>query len=331
MRAVIHERYGPPGLLRVGDLPDPQPGPGELLVRVARSSVNRTDAGFLRGKPFVVRFYCGLPRPRRPVLGCEFAGTVAALGPGVEDFALGDRVFGYDDRGGGHAELKVIGATKALARIPDGITFDQAAAGTEAAHYALANLRAANVRLGTRILVHGATGGIGSAAVQLARHAGATIVATSTTRYVELVRSLGADRVIDHETEDFTRCGETFDVVFDAVGKSTFGACRGLLRPGGLYLATDLGPGAQNPLLALLSPLLRITGRRRVLFPLPSDDAGAVAFLAERLGAGDFVPVIDRSYPLDEVAEAFRYVETGQKTGNVVIRVSGPDPAEGGT
>lgn len=321
MRAVIHERYGPPESLRIAEVPDPSPAAGEVLVRLAFGSVNRTDCGFLRGKPFMVRFFSGVPRPRHAVLGCEFAGTVVALGPGVDGFAVGDRIFGYDDSGGGHAELKVVGADKAVALIPDGITFEQAAAGTEAAHYALANLRSAKVGPGTRLLVHGATGGIGSAAVQLARHAGAEVVATSTTRNVDLVRSLGAQRVIDHETEDFTTCGETFDVVFDSVGKSSFGDCRRLLRPGGLYLATDLGHGAQNPLLALLSPLLRIAGRRRVLFPLPSDDRGAVAFLAARLAAGDFVPVIDRTYPLDEIVEAFRYVETGQKTGNVLIRI----------
>jgi NADPH:quinone reductase-like Zn-dependent oxidoreductase len=321
VRAAIHDHYGPPESLRIGELPDPVAGPCQILVRVAVGSVNRTDCGFLRGTPFVVRFFSGFPRPRGRVLGCEFAGTVAALGPGVDRFTVGDRVFGYDDSGGGHAEYTLVAEDASMELIPDGITFEQAAAGTEASHYALANLRAANVGSGTRILIHGATGGIGSAAVQLAVHAGAEVVATSTTRHVDLVRSLGADRVIDHETEDFTRCGETFDVVFDAVGKSSFGACRRLLQPRGLYLATDLGRGGQNPLLALLSPLLRVAGRRRVLLPLPHDDREAVAFLTARLAAGDFVPVIDRTFALADVTEAFRYVETGQKLGNVLLQV----------
>jgi NADPH:quinone reductase-like Zn-dependent oxidoreductase len=322
VKAAVHTRYGPPEVLHVEEVPTPRPGPGELLVAVRCSSVNRTDCGFLRARPFITRFFSGLFGPRHVSLGCEFAGRVAAVGPGVTRFAVGDAVFGFDDgRWGGHAEYKVIAEDRPVARIPDGITDEQAAAATEGAHYALCYLRATGITAGTRVLVHGATGAIGSAAVQLFKHAGAHVVATSTTRNVALVASLGADRVIDHEREDFTRCGETFDVVFDAVGKSSFGACRRLLAARGIYVSTELGPWGQNPLLGLLGPLFRLARARRVMFPLPTCSQEDIELLRDLLARGELRPVIDRTYRLDEIREAFTYVETGQKTGNVVVRI----------
>jgi NADPH:quinone reductase-like Zn-dependent oxidoreductase len=284
--------------------------------------VNRTDDGFLRASPFVTRFWSGLRRPRHAALGCEFAGVVDAVGQGVTRFAVGDRVFGFDDaRWGGHAEFKVIGQDKAVAAVPAGVSDEQAAAATEGAHYALGHIRATRVRPGHRVLVHGATGAIGSAAVQLLRHAGASVVATSNTRNVGLVASFGADRVIDWEQEDFTSCGERFQVVFDAVGKSSFRACKPLLEDGGIYLSTELGPKGQNPVLGALSPLFARANAKRVLFPIPTCDQAMIEFLRDRLADGSFVPVIDSVRPFGDVAEAFRYVHTGRKTGNVVLRV----------
>ena len=319
MRAAVHRRYGPPSVLRVEEVPRPEPGPDEVLVEVMCSSVNRTDAGFLRAKPFVVRFFGGLRRPRHLALGCEFAGAVAAVGSDVSRFAVGDRVFGFDDSGwGGHAEYKVIAERKAVAAIPDGVSVEQAAAATEGAHYALVDLRAARVGRGTRLFVHGAV----SAAVQLGRYLGAHVVATSTSRVIDVVSALGPDRVIDHERSDFTADDEQFDVVFDAVGKSSFAACRRLLVPGGVYMSTELGPKGQNPLLALAGPLGKLVGARRVLFPIPTCTQDDIEFLGHRLTDGDFAPVIDRTYPLDQIVEAFEYVETGQKLGNVVVQVA---------
>jgi len=323
VKAAVHRRYGPPELVKVRAVDEPRPGPHELLIRIRCSSVNRTDVGFLRGKPFLTRFFSGLVRPRHTALGCEFAGVVEAVEDSVSRFAVGDRVFGYDDsRWGGHAEYKVIAHDAAVATVPADITDEQAAASTEGAHYALMVLRAAGVRAGSRVLVHGATGAIGSAAVQLLKDAGAYVVATSNTRHVSLVASLGPDRVIDWEREEFTACGEHFDVVFDAVGKSSFGACRRLLVRRGIYVSTDLGPMAQNPFLALVGPVIERAGARRVLFPIPSYDQAMIEFLRDRLASGAFSPLIDRVYPLDEIVAAFEYVETGQKIGNVVIRVS---------
>lgn len=183
----------------------------------------------------------------------------------------------------------------------------------------MCDIRAAGIQKGQKVLIYGATGAIGSAAVQIVKHIGAYVTAVCGTENVSLVRSLGADKVVDFEKEDFTKDDQLYDVVFDAVGKSTFGKCKPLLRPGGIYLSTDLGPGAQNPFLALITPIF---GKKRVLFPLPTINKSDVEFIKTLLESGEFKPIIDRCYPLDRVADAFRYVETGQKKGNVVIEVA---------
>lgn len=320
MKAVVQTRYGAPDVLEIRQVPTPVPLDDELLVHVYCSGVNRTDCGFLRAEPFVTRLFSGLVRPKHTSLGCEFAGKVVAVGNAVKKFQVGDAVFGFDDAAfGGHAEYKRIAESAAVAKVPSGITFEQAAASAEGAHYALIYVRASKVGPGSRVLVHGATGAIGSAAVQLLKHVGAEVTATSTTRNIELIASLGADRVIDHERSNFRDCGQTFDLVFDAVGKSSFGECKGLLVPGGAYVSTELGPGGQNPLLALLGPLAKVLGAKRVLFPMAFANQEQLEFLSHLLAGGQFKPVIDRCYPLEKVRDAFEYVETGQKTGNVVL------------
>lgn len=322
MKAAVNKTYGTPDVIRLTDIAKPVPRGNELLVRVHASSVNRTDDGFLRAKPFVTRFFSGLIRPRNQVLGCEFAGEVAEIGPDVTSFAVGDRVFGFDDaRWGGHGEYKLIKETKSVVTIPANISYEQAAASTEGTHYALGYVQVIQKLGANRVLVHGATGAIGSAAVQLLKHAGLHVVATSTTKNVKLVSGLGADKVVDWQTQDFTVCGEVFDVVFDAVGKSSFKQCKPLLKKGGVYIATELGPYGQNPWLGLASPLYKLLGAKRVLFPLPQNNKQLIEFIAARLQDGTLTPVIDRTYPLDQIADAYRYVETGQKTGNVVITI----------
>ena len=323
MKAAVHTRYGPPDVVRVVDVPTPIAEDNEVLVKVHATTVNRTDCGFRGAKPFFIRGFTGLRRPRVTILGNEFAGKIEAIGPGVTSFAVGDRVFGYDDTAfGAHAQYLTIREDASLARIPANLTYAQAAPATEGSHYALAMIRKAKIRGGQRVLVNGATGAIGSAAVQLLASRGVHVTAVCDTAHLELVRGLGAERVIDRTAEDFTQDDQTFDVVIDAVGKSSFGRCRRLLEPRGAYLSTDLGPYSQNPFLALVTPLLP---GRSVLFPLPRHDQAMINDFKDLMESGLFRPVIDRSYPLAEIVEAYQYVETGQKIGSVVITVDHGD------
>lgn len=319
MRAAVQTRYGPPDVVRVVDVPTPVAKDHEVLVKVHATTVNRTDCGFRAARPFFVRAFSGLLRPRVKILGNEFAGQIEAVGPAVTAFAVGDRVFGYDDTAfGAHAQYLTIRDDASLARIPAGLTYVQAAPATEGSHYALANIEKARIREGQRVLVIGATGAIGSAAVQLLAGRGVHVTAVCDTAHLDLVKGLGAERVIDRSAEDFTADDQRYDVVFDAVGKSSFGRCRRLLEPRGVYLSTELGPRAQNPFLALVTPLLP---GRSVLFGFPRHDQEMIDHFAQLMESGQFRPVIDRSYPLAEIAEAYRYVETGQKVGSVVITV----------
>jgi len=319
MKAAVHTRYGPPDVVRILEVDKPAAKDNEVLVKVHATTVNRTDSGLRAAKPFINRFFTGLRRPRVTVLGNEFAGQVEATGRGVRSFAVGDRVFGYNGtRFGAHAEYLAMPEDGSLATMPAKVTYEEAAPSTEGSHYALSLIRKAKIRSGQDVLVNGATGAIGSAAVQLLKGLGAEVTAVCGTEHVELVRGLGADRVIDCTAEDFTRDTQTYDVVLDAVGKSSFGRCKRLLKPGGIYLSSDLGPLSQNPILALITPLLR---GKKVMFPIPRDNQEMVRYFRELLESGEFKPLIDRRYRLDEIVEAYRYVETGQKVGNVVISV----------
>jgi NADPH:quinone reductase-like Zn-dependent oxidoreductase len=319
MKAAVHTRYGPPEVVRISEVERPAAKDNEVLVRVHATTVNRTDCGFRAAKPFIVRFFSGLIRPRVTVLGTEFAGEIEAVGSGVTSFEVGDRVFGYSEGPfGAHAEYMVIPEDGLLATMPANMTYEEAAPSTEGSHYALSFIEKAKIRSGQDVLVNGATGAIGSAAVQLLKSLGADVTATCATENVELVRGLGADRVIDFTAEDFTKDRQTYDVVLDAVGKSSFGRCRRLLKPGGTYLSSDLGPLSQNPILALITPLF---GGKKVMFPISQHHQEMVWHFKELIESGEFTPLIDRRYPLDQIVEAYRYVETGQKIGNVVISV----------
>lgn len=319
MRAAVRTRYGPPEVVRIAEVPEPTAGEHDVLVRVHATTVNRTDRGVRAAEPWFVRFFFGLVRPKVGILGTDFAGEVVAVGGRVSTFAVGDRVFGFsEDRFGAHAELLACPADGAIATIPDGVGYEDAAASIEGAHYARTLVRKAGVGSGHRVLVNGATGAIGSAAVQLSKALGADVTAVCEGRHAELVRGLGADRVIDRTTEDFTRRDERYHAVIDAVGKSSFGRCRRLLEPRGIYVSTELGPLSLNPLLSLVTPLF---GGRRASLPVRKHSQDEMREQAELIAAGSFRAVIDRRYAFEEIVEAHRYVDTGQKVGNVVIRV----------
>jgi NADPH:quinone reductase-like Zn-dependent oxidoreductase len=320
MKAAVRVRYGPPEVVRIADVDKPAIKDGEVLVKVHAATVNRTDCGLRAGKPFIVRFFAGLIRPRAKVLGSEFAGVVEAVGGGVTSFEAGDRVFGFSEGlFGAHAECLSMPGDGPLAIMPTNVTFEEAAPSTEGSRYARSFIKAAKVLSGQDVLVYGATGAIGSAAVQLLKCLGATVTAVCDRGNMELVTALGADRVIDYTAGDFTKDQQAYDMVLDAVGKTSFSRCKQLLKPRGIYLSSDLGPLSQNPVLALITSL---SGGKKVMFPIPGKhDQEEVKNIKELIESGAFEPVIDRTYPLDQIVEAYRYVETGQKIGNVVLSV----------
>jgi NADPH:quinone reductase-like Zn-dependent oxidoreductase len=323
MKAAVRTRYGPPEVVEIREVERPIPKDDEVLVRIHATTVNRTDCGIRAAKPWILRLLLGLRKPRREVIGTEFAGIVEAVGRDVRSIKVDDRVFGYDERWfGAHAEYKTMRADGALALIPPNMRYEEVAPGTEGSHYSLGFIRKAKIQPGHDVLVNGATGAIGSAAVQLLNELGANVTAVCGTEHVELVRGLGAARVIDYTTEDFTRREGSYDVVLDAVGKSSFGRCKPLLKPKGIYLSSELGPWGQNPLLALIAPLVR---GKKVLFPFPRYDQQMIRYLGDLIGSGAFKPVIDRVYPLERIVEAYRFAETGQKVGNVVISLQPSD------
>lgn len=324
MRSAFRPTYGGPELLQIIDVADPTPRPGELLVRVAAATVNRTDCGGLWGAPYIYRFFAGWPWPRHIATGCDFAGTVVAVGEGVKSFVVGDRVMGFDDHiVGSHAELVCVPSEGNVIAIPPGIDFDDAAASLEGVHYARNFLNKVKLAPDARVLVYGATGAIGSAALAVLIDLGIEVVAVCGTAHVDLVANMGGERgpirVVDYQRASFVDQlhGERFDLVFDAVGKSSFGACRPLLTRRGDYISSELGPGGQNIPLSLLTPWLPGPSVR---FPLPTDIPKSLALSARLLAAGTLRPLMDRRVPLDDLAEAFRYVASGQKLGNVVLR-----------
>lgn len=319
MKAIVHKKYGPPEVAKLMEVEKPIPKDNEVLIKVYSSTVNRTDSGFRSAEYFVSRFWSGLLKPKYTILGCEFAGVVEEIGNNVSVYKVGDSVFGFNDKTfGGHAEYLTIAENSGITTIPAGMSFDEAAALTEGGHYALVDIKAAKIKEGQNVLVYGATGAIGSAAVQILKHFGATVTAVCNTKNVELIKSLGADSVIDYETEDFTLTKTKFHFIFDAVGKSSFGTCKPLLTDKGIYISTELGKNSQNLFYALTTSIL---GGKKVLFPIPSISKEDVIFLKELAEKKEYKPVIDRYYNLDQIVEAYKYVESGMKTGNVILKI----------
>jgi len=326
MRAVVYDRYGPPDVLRLEDVARPVPGEDEVLVKIHAAAVTRADCATREANrrsgllvTLISRLISGIRRPRQRILGSELAGEVEAVGAAVRGFAVGDHVFGSTGfRFGAHAEFICIREKARIAHKPAGMSFEEAAAVCDGGLNALWCLRLADLGKGQKILIYGASGAIGTAGVQLAKYFDADLTAVCSTKNLELMRSLGADRVIDYTQEDFTKNGQTYDVIFDAVGKHSFRRCKGSLKPRGKYLATD---GLWNLILALWTSRF---GDKKVMFSIPPRYTQQdVLFLKELIEAGKYRAVIDRSYPLQDVVEAARYVETEQKTGNVVLTVGG--------
>ena len=317
MRAVVFDRYGPPEVLRLEDVERPIPKGDEVLVKIHASTVTRSDTGLRSAEYFFARFVTGLRRPKQRILGWELAGKVETVGAAVTEFEVGDRVFGIGP--GSNADFVCARESGALAHMPADMAFDEAAAVCDGACTALSFLRQTKLRKGQKILIYGASGSIGTASVQLAKHLGAEVTAICDTKSVEVVRSLGADSVVDYLQEDFTKNGDTYDVILDAVGKHSFRQCRGSLKPGGMYLTAGSSGSIWQVLILVL--LTRWVGKKKVKLGIARYEKGDVLFLKELIEAGNYRAVIDRRYPLEDVVEATRYVETQQKTGNVVLTI----------
>ncbi len=322
MRAIVYTKYGPPDVLQLKEVKKPVPKDNEVLIKIHATTVNRTDCGFRKPEyPLIIRLVNGVFRPKRTVLGTELAGEIEEIGKNVKTFKKGDQVFGLSiPNFGTHAEYICLPESASIAIKPVNISYEEAAAVCDGAYLAMSHIRKIDFKNVPKILINGASGSIGSAALQLAKYYGAEITAVCNTGSLELIKSLGADTAIDYTKGDFTKIDQMYDVIIDAVGKSSFFRCKKLLKQGGMYFSTDLGFLYQNIFLALLTPII---GGKKVKLPIPKDSKEDIILFKELLEAGKYKPVIDRHYPLEQIVEATRYVETGQKTGNVVITVYG--------
>ena len=323
MQATIYKRYGTPEKLRLSDIERPSPADDEILVKVLATTVNRNDCALIRAKPFFMRVVTGLFRPKLQTPGTEFSGIVEAAGKNVVSFSKGDQVFGFNDSGSGAQAEYLLTTQDFVVRKPENNSFQQAAASSEGAHYAYNFINKVNLQKGQNVLVNGSSGAIGSAAVQLLKYYGAKVTAVCSTRNIDLVKSLGADRIIDYTLSDFTDDRDSYDAVFDMVGKSSFFKCIGIMKHGGIYISSDLGFLAQNIYLPLITRIVKpLIGNRKTIFPTPVNIKRSLLLIKDLTETGKFHAVIDSCYSLEQIVDAYHYVEKGHKTGNVVVTVS---------
>ena len=315
MKAAIRRKYGFPNSIDLESIAIPSPKDNEVLVKIHATTVNRTDCANLTAKPFIMRFVLGFLKPRKIILGTDFAGEIISIGKNVDSFQVGDKVFGFNDTGSDSQAEYTITTPQNLFAIPKNINYQQAAASLEGAHYAYSSMHKVKIQAGQNILINGATGAIGSAFLQFLKPYDVKITASADTPNIDLIKSLGADKVYDYTKEDFTTFTDQYDFIFDMVGKSTFGKCKPLLKKQGIYISSELGPYAQN----IFYPIWTAPFSKKVIFPIPYSTQKTIPYISDLLEKGIFKPVIDRTYSLDQISEAYEYVLSGKKTGNVVI------------
>jgi NADPH:quinone reductase-like Zn-dependent oxidoreductase len=326
MKAIVYERYGPPDVLELKEVAKPTPKDNEVLIKTHATTVTSGDwrarsLDMPVGFGLISRLVFGVSRPRRPILGTELAGEVESVGKDVTKFNVGDQVFAFSGAGMGcHAEYKCMPEAGAVVRKPANLTYEEAAALSFGGTTALDFFRRAKLQSGEKVLVNGASGGVGTAAVQLAKHFGAHVTGVCSTANVELVRSLGANHVIDYTKEDFAENGETYDIIVDTVGTAPFSRSKGSLKERGRLL---LILGGLPDILRM--PWVSMTSSKKVIAGPAAERAEDLRFLAKLAEAGAFKPVIDRRYPFEQITEAHRYVDTGRKKGNVVITLEHDD------
>ena len=317
MKASIRKKYCLPNQIKVESIDKPIPNENEVLIKIYATTVNRTDCANLTAKPFIMRFVLGLFKPRKTILGTDFAGELISIGKNVKSFSIGDKVFGFNDTGSESQAEYVTTTVENLFPIPEKIDYKQAAASLEGASYAYSFIHKVNIQSGQNILINGATGGIGSALLQFVRQYDVNITATCNTNNIQLIESLGADNIYDYTKKDFTKENNKYDFIFDAVGKSTFGKCLSLLKEKGVYISSELGPYSQNIFYPLLTSILS----KKVIFPIPYSKQKTIPYICNLLENGKFNPVIDREYAFEDISKAYEYVIKGQKIGNVLIKI----------
>lgn len=322
MKAFVYERYGPPNSLQMRDVKKPEPAFDEVLIKVIATSVNRTDCATIQGVPFFARLVTGFPRPKKKIPGTAFAGEIIEVGKQISAFKPGDLVFGFNDEGAmAHAEF-LCSKINYIQHKPENVTFEQAAVVGEGAHYAYNFINKVALKPGQLVLVNGATGAIGNAAIQLLHHFGTEVIAVCDGQYAELITSIGANRIIDYKSQDFTQLNLAVDYVFDTVGKSSFMKTRGILKHGGVYISSDLGFLAQNIFLPLVTPVFKRLLRNQITrFPVPTGIESTLKLIQTLMEDNEFIPLIDRRYPFSKLVDAYQYVEKGHKKGNVVIQL----------
>ena len=316
MKASIRRNYGSPNQIKIENIEKQKPKNNEVLIKISATTVNRTDCANLTAKPFIMRFVLGLFKPRKIIIGTDFAGEIIALGKNVKSFKIGDKIFGFNDTGSeSHAEF-ITTEVGNLFLMPENINYKQAAASLEGAHYAYTFIHKVAIQPGHKILINGATGAIGSALLQFVRQYDVQITVTCNTKNIDLMKSLGADKIYDYTQKDFTNDKVMYDFIFDAVGKSTFGKCKPLLKEKGIYISSELGPYSQNLYYALTTS---ISKNKKVIFPVPFSTKQTIPYIMELLRKETFKPVIDREFLLEEINLAYEYVLRGEKVGNVII------------
>ena len=319
MKAAVRRQYGSPEEIKIEELEKPIPNENEILIKVHATTVNRTDCANLTAKPFIMRFVLGLFKPKKIILGTDFAGRIEAIGKNVRSHSLNDKVFGFTDTGvQSQAEYLVLTPKGNVLTLPENIDYKCAAASMEGAHYAYSFIHKVTIQSGQKILINGATGGIGSALIQFVKQFDVHITATCNTKNKELIQSLGADKSYDYCSEDFTSDTEKYDFIFDAVGKSTYGKCKPLLKKQGIYISSELGPYSQNLFFAVFTSFGK---NKKVIFPVPYSVKKTMPYIRHLLKNGKFKPVIDREYSLTNISKAYEFVIGGKKTGNVVINI----------